>query len=116
MALRALLPVGYMPSMAALQDGRFEIVLCTPSGPVTVDSRTLPGADRPDEPAERPSVFDGGCLFATAAPVAAVPPDAFAVFGAVHPVERAVLPVPGDPHRSGRAVRPAQPRGPPLSI
>ena len=35
-AFRAMIPVGYMPDPAALQDGRFEIVVCTPAGLKTV--------------------------------------------------------------------------------
>ena len=116
MALRALLPVGYMPSTAALQDGRFELVLCTPAGLVTVDSRALPGADQPEPPAEHPSAVDGPCVFAAAAPVAPVPPDPVAIAGAARSAERLALPIPADPHHSGRAVRPAHPRGPPLSV
>ena len=36
MLLRAALPVGFMPDLDALQDGRLEIVVCTPSGLKTI--------------------------------------------------------------------------------
>lgn len=43
-ALRAFIPVGFMPDPAALQAGRLEIVICTPSGlqTVAVDAAAKP--------------------------------------------------------------------------
>lgn len=114
MALRALLPVGFMPSAAALQDGRFELVICTPAGPVTVDGRALPGAGHPDTPDEAPAALDGTCLFAAAAPILPAPSDP-ALLGPAPILRTASLPAPEAPNRAGRRFAPAQPRGPPLS-
>lgn len=52
-ALRAIIPVGYMPDPAALQDGRFEIVICTPAGLKTVT--VVPDKTGPADPADSSS-------------------------------------------------------------
>lgn len=49
LALRALAPPGFMPDLQALQQGRFEVVICTGTGmhmvAVDADGQPLPDAD-----------------------------------------------------------------------
>lgn len=51
-ALRALLPLGFMPDLAAASAGELEITLCTAYGPSTqtVDATGSPSRDGPAEP------------------------------------------------------------------
>ena len=113
MALRALLPVGYIPSVEALQDGRFELIICTSAGPVTVDGRDLPGVGGHDGPADGADAYDGSCPFAASAPVALIPPllAPWIAFVAVRVAPRSAE---GPVHPS-RNFSPAHPRAPPLS-
>lgn len=50
LALRALVAPGFMPDPAALRDGGFEIVLCTPLGPKTVHADGAGQAAGGDQP------------------------------------------------------------------
>ena len=47
--IRAMIPVGFMPDLDALQNGRIEIVLCSPDGlkTITVDAAGHSTADHP---------------------------------------------------------------------
>lgn len=67
-ALRALLPVGFMPDLGLLKQGGFQIVLCTAQGPtaVTVDADGEP-VD-PDGGGHDPAdaAFAKDCPFGTA--------------------------------------------------
>lgn len=56
MLVRATIPVGFMPDLDALRDGRIDIVVCTPSGLKTVTVSTDPegaGVDEQKSPDER---------------------------------------------------------------
>ncbi|SMF76313.1 hypothetical protein SAMN06265365_13237 [Tistlia consotensis] len=73
-ALRATVPLGYMPDLSALGEGHFQIVVCTGAGIQTleVDENGQPiEADHPGRPAK--SAAD--CPFATAITKALALPD-----------------------------------------
>ena len=93
-ALRAIIPVGYMPDPAALQDGRFEIVVCTPTGLKTVT--VLPDRAGPDGTddgaADGPTAPD--CPFQTVIAKAMVLPDQLGVPLRWIPVSRPVAVAP----------------------
>ena len=61
MALRALIPAGFMPDLAAAHGGSFQLVMCTPDGlkAVTVDANGEPGG-----PAPTPTPSHELCAFA----------------------------------------------------
>lgn len=63
-ALRALIPAGFMPDFAAAQGGTFQLVLCTQAGLkiVTVDAK-----GEPTDPAPAPVVNHELCAFAAPA-------------------------------------------------
>lgn len=66
-ALRALLPVGFMPDIGLLKQGGFQIVLCTAQGPtaITVDADGAPiDRDGGQDPAD--AAFAKDCPFGTA--------------------------------------------------
>ncbi len=74
-ALRAVIPVGYMPDPAALQDGRFEIVVCTPAGLKTITvtpDRSGPGGA---EKAPTDELSAPECPFQTVIAKALIVPD-----------------------------------------
>lgn len=62
-ALRASVPTGLMPDMAALRDGRFTVVLCTPEGPQAIHADGDPVTD--DSPGGANGVGDA-CPWAMA--------------------------------------------------
>ena len=64
-ALRALLPVGFMPDLGLLKQGGFQIVLCTAQGPATV---TVDADGNPQTPDGTPAdaAFAKDCPFGTA--------------------------------------------------
>jgi hypothetical protein len=61
--IRALVPVGFMPSYAALNDGRFELAICSAAiGAVSADatkSPLVPAAPKSPQPSD--------CVFGTVA-------------------------------------------------
>ncbi|WP_198338282.1 hypothetical protein [Labrenzia sp. VG12] len=65
--LAALLPQGYMPSVA--EDGTFTVTLCTTDGlrTVTLDAN---GNEVPDAPADEDDPRAGHCLFASSSVLA----------------------------------------------
>lgn len=50
--LRAIVPAGFMPDLSALADGRLTVVVCTASGPQTIelDANTEPANETPAIP------------------------------------------------------------------
>jgi hypothetical protein len=52
------MPVGFMPDLAALQDGRLEVVLCT------ADGLRAALVDRAGQPIDDPTPTGGDCPFA----------------------------------------------------
>ena len=70
-ALRALLPVGYMPDVGAAADGQVRIVLCTGFGSKTV---LVDAAGKPVEDADTDTPGHDDCPFGTATASAFLPP------------------------------------------
>ena len=70
--LRAAIPVGFMPDLDALRDGRIEIVVCTPSGLKTVTVSPDPG-DGEQRSSETASILE--CPFHVVAAQALLGPD-----------------------------------------
>lgn len=106
-ALRAIAPAGYMPDPAALQDGRFEIVVCTPAGLKTI----MAAPDRAGPTDDERSSDD---LSATECPFQRVMAKALVVPGQDGAPVRWTQPaIPGE--MWGRTVMPrSAPPGPPL--
>ena len=104
-ALRALVPVGYMPDLAAARDGQVRIVICTGYGSksVVVDESGTPveGQDEAKHGAA------GDCPFGAAPAVALAVPDPAAVLAL--PDLRQAFHTPND---ASALLPPAQ--GPPL--
>jgi len=105
MALRALIPAGYMPDARALEQGRLELAFCSVNGPATI-SLDVHGDSSPD-PHSAPSAAD--CPFGAASSPAngLIPPPLAALPVAVR-VADASLPA------GGVAVAASLTRGPPL--
>jgi len=101
--LRALAPLGFMPS---LDEGRFEIVICTGFGfkTIQVDAAGRPLAS--DEPAEDADAPSGECAFRSAAQIADLPSVA-ALSAPSRPALEQVYPPP-------RQALPPPAQGPPL--
>jgi hypothetical protein len=104
-ALRALVPLGFMPDVAALGEGRFELVICTSSGEKLVQTVDLGGA--PNGPVK--SILDD-CPFHTALGNAFAAPDtipAAVIFTAsaadFDPLSHALLPPALGPPLGSRA-------------
>lgn len=83
--LRAALPVGFMPDPEALQDGRLEIVVCTPTGlkTITIAAGSTDPLEYDRGGSDRHAIDD--CPFHTVAAQAAAVSDAIPD-----------LPLPGD--------------------
>lgn len=80
-ALRALVPVGYMPDLAAAGDGQVRIVICTGYGSksILVDETGAPADDRgTSQPGH------GDCPFGTASGAAFLAPEP--ALAPLHPV------------------------------
>lgn len=75
-ALRALIPAGFMPDFGAAQGGSFQLVFCTAAGlhAVTVDAR-----GEPTDPSPVPAARHEHCAFAAAPLGLAESPSALAV-------------------------------------
>lgn len=54
-ALRSLMPVGYMPNMQALGQGKIEIILCTPTG----TQSTFVSIETPHNQSSPDNAYDG---------------------------------------------------------
>jgi hypothetical protein len=106
-ALRAAMPVGYMPDLGALKHGQVRIVICTGSGTqaLLVDESGQPVDDAAGH--SRPHAAAGDCAFGIATVQALALPDAPATIGG--PVVAVALPAADE----GRALRPLA-QGPPL--
>lgn len=106
LALRALVPAGYMPDARALHDGRLEVTFCSAAGNLPTLSLTLP-ADGGGKAAHDAANTGAQCPFGLLAhltPATAPPGVPLLLAAAGHP-----LPPPA--HRA----LPAQPaQGPPL--
>lgn len=123
-ALRAIIPVGYMPDPSALQDGRFEIVVCTPAGLKTIT--VSPDAAGPDTAgADQDAAEDGAaddltateCPFQTVIAQALVLPDRVGI--ALSWASAGAPPVGPEPVSALRPVllgSPLGPRAPPISV
>ena len=61
LALRALIPLGYMPDAGALRDGRIQIALCTAAGVSTMPAAMVPPV--PDAPASDKATTGTDCAF-----------------------------------------------------
>ena len=61
--LRSALPVGFMPDLDALQDGRLEIVVCTPSGLKTIALPAETAAPTDEERRSSDGLSDDQCPF-----------------------------------------------------
>ncbi|MEO6379880.1 MAG: hypothetical protein ABIO37_17795, partial [Caulobacteraceae bacterium] len=114
LAVRIVVPVGFMPSMPA--SGGFPLILCTGQGTVVITVRDPLGVKRgpADAPSDR-SAHDGPCVFSGFAPA---PPPAFAVTAttvefASHQLAPVAPPTELTPGR-GLAAPPPPARGPPL--
>jgi hypothetical protein len=71
-ALRALIPVGYMPDLGGLQEGQVQIVICTGTG---TQALLVDAAGQPlDEDQTPDHAGAADCFFATAAATAFVLP------------------------------------------
>lgn len=94
-ALRALLPIGFMPDLHALQDGRFEIVLCTADGAhlLTVGSDGQP--IDPDSSKDPKSQSSQDCPFGIAFAKALIVPVSASAMSALI-MRDVVLPSPSD--------------------
>ena len=114
--LRALVPVGFMPDLAGLADGRIEIVLCTPEGLKAVsfdkDGRPLPH----DDSQKHDAVTGGDCPFGLAVGTALLAPDTAEAF--VVAFATAVLARHPDDFRLGPPAHgpPLGPRAPPALL
>jgi hypothetical protein len=106
-ALRAAMPVGYMPDLGALKHGQVRIVICTGSGTQTllVDESGQPVNDAAEN--SKPHTAAGDCAFGIATVQALALPDAPAIIG--RSTVTAALPTAGE----GRALRPLA-QGPPV--
>ena len=103
-ALRALVPVGYMPDFAAAADGQVRIVICTGFGSksILVDEAGNPVADQDDS---QPGY--GDCPFGTASGAAFLTPEP-----AVAPVHAGLAK--GFVPPAGAQALPPPAQGPPL--
>lgn len=115
--LRALAPLGFMPDLQALQEGRVEIVLCTGIGfkTITVDAAGRPvlpdGSDAPSDPGEGAGA---DCAFRSPAAaalllpeVAALPAPAAAYSERLRPAAAQALPPPAQGPPLGARAPPA---------
>ncbi|HTN65003.1 MAG TPA: DUF2946 family protein [Burkholderiaceae bacterium] len=101
LALRALIPLGYMPDAGALRDGRIQIVLCTAAGVSTMPAAMDPLAQ--DQPATDKATSGTDCAFsllsqqAQALPASATAPALWVVlFSSPAPVaDNTTLPAAG---------------------
>lgn len=114
-ALRIMIPAGFMPGAASLTGLPFALVLCTADGAKVVNAADLPGQDQ-KAPAEKlmshaPCPFAGLGEPVVASNFASVSAVEFAAY--VHPARNpAVAPAPG----RGLAAPPLPARGPPLLL
>lgn len=106
-ALRAAMPVGYMPDLGALRDGRFEIVICTPAGPKTVEVDAEERPTEPTNPDRQDTSASIECPFQAAVSKAVVVPDLTSI-RAAHAYRPAL------PSRSAERTLTAPSQGPPL--
>jgi hypothetical protein len=106
-ALRAVMPVGYMPDLGALKHGQVRIVICTGSGTqaLLVDEAGQPVRDAAGH--SRPHAAAGDCAFGIATVQALALPDAPATIARSAVI--AALPIAGE----GHALRPLA-QGPPV--
>jgi hypothetical protein len=105
--LRAVIPVGYMPDMAALQKGELKLQICSGMGVKTI---TLPQDDAP-QPKHDGKEKLAHCPFG-AAPSLAVLPEAAVIAALVWQASLATTPILAVPEkRDGNPA--ARPRAPP---
>lgn len=105
-ALRALAPLGFVPDIAGLGEGRFEIVICTGFGfkTIQVDAAGRPLA--PDEPGQETEAPAGDCAFRSLAQIADLP--------SVEALPAPSRPVLGQVLAPSRQALPPPAQGPPL--
>ena len=113
-ALRALVPVGFMPDLGALGHGQVQIVLCTGDGTrsLLVDEAGRPLADQGSGKVHHAA----DCPFSMASAKAFLPPAPAAGLAAA-PVEQGFLPPGSDQTAPTRAQGPPLgQRGPPILL
>jgi hypothetical protein len=112
-ALRIMLPAGYMPGQATGDRLPFALVLCTGNGPMTIQPGEDLGARHGEAPGE-PSAHDTPCPFA--AQGAAVAPPTITAVGQAKAVAYAERPLAAAANLTpgrGLAAPPPPPTGPP---
>jgi hypothetical protein len=108
-ALRAAIPAGYMPDADALRDGRFEVVVCTPTGLKTILVSFDEGGGAPSDNGSQDAQTADECPFQTVVAKALIAPEAI---GAALP-RRARPPVHADgADHAGPSTVPGPPLGP----
>ena len=110
LALRALIPAGYMPDFSAAAGGVFKVVICSASGQksITLDGidRNAPSHDQKASHSDQPCAFTGLAAVALTDPTAG--PSQFATMTATAVIPPLAVEVP--PARAGP---PLGSRGPP---
>lgn len=107
LALRALVPAGYMPDARALHDGRLEVTFCSAAGDLSTLSVALAGGGSDGDSGHDAANTGAQCPFGLLAHVAPAPTPALTPI--LLPTGRYVAPPP-----VYRALPSLGPQGPPL--